>query len=123
MSKQILVGKLDVRYRKKNEKTYPLIVLERKDGEVGKYGLLWIRYIMKKYPQRYETLLQFGELHSKAKEVNEVAYELFEDIENEWLDEHRQKESCSFKELYQLHTMARTVAEEVVLQDAVNCFH
>lgn len=123
MSKQILVGKLDVKYQKKNGETYPFIVLERKDGEVGKYGLLWIRYIMKKYPQRYETLLQFGELHSKAAVVNEVAYELLEDIENEWLVEHRQKESCSFKELYQLHTMARTVAEEVVLQDVVNCFH
>lgn len=123
MSKQILVGKLDVRYRKKNGDTYPFLVLERQDEEVGKYGLLWIRYIMKKYPKRYETLLQFGELHSKATEVNKVAYELLEDIENEWLDEHRQMASCSFKELYQLRTMARMVAEEVVLQDVVNCFH
>ena len=61
--------------------------------------------------------------YEKVSATLRDTFTLLEDIENEWLDEHRQKESCSFKELYQLHTMARTVAEEVVLQDVVNCFH
>ena len=29
----------------------------------------------------------------------------------------------SFVEMYQLRTQARMIAEEVVLHDAVNCFH
>ena len=55
--------------------------------------------------------------------VNEVAYELLEDIENEWLRKHKPKQSNSFVEMYLLRTQARMIAEEVVLHDVVNCFH
>ena len=55
--------------------------------------------------------------------VNEVAYELLEDIENEWLRKHKPKQSNSFVEMYQLRTQARMIAEEVVLHDVVDCFH
>ena len=75
------------------------------------------------YPQRYRSLVRFGELHDKAAEVNEVAYELLEDIENEWLRKHKPKQSNSFVEMYLLRTQARMIAEEVVLHDVVNCFH
>ena len=80
-------------------------------------------YIQKEYPQRYRSLLRFGELHDKATEVNEVAYELLEDIENEWLHKHKPKQLNSFVEMYQLRTQARMIAEEVVLHDVVDCFH
>ena len=55
--------------------------------------------------------------------VNEVAYELLEDIENEWLSKHKPKQANSFVEMYRLRTQARMIAEEVVLNDVVNCFH
>ena len=55
--------------------------------------------------------------------VNEVAYELLEDIENEWLRKHKPKHANSFVEMYRLRTQARMIAEEVVLHDVVNCFH
>ena len=55
--------------------------------------------------------------------VNEVAYELLEDIEKEWLGEHKPKQANSFVEMYRLRTQARIIAEEVVLHDVVNCFH
>ena len=53
----------------------------------------------------------------------EVAHELLEDIENEWLRKHKPKHANSFVEMYQLRTQARMIAEEVVLHDVVNCFH
>lgn len=65
---------------------------------------------------------EVGELHDKAAEVNEVAYELLEDIEKEWLGEHKPKQANSFVEMYRLRTQARIIAEEVVLHDVVNCF-
>ncbi len=89
----------------------------------GKYGYMWIDYIRTEYPQRYKSLVRFGELHDKAAEVNEVAYELLEDIEKEWLSEHKPKQANSFMEMYRLRTQARMIAEEVVLHDVVNCFH
>lgn len=125
MSEQTLFEKLGVRYREKDGILYPLISVEIKEenADIGKYGRLWMKYIQSEYPQRYRSLVRFGELRSKAIEVNEVAYELLEDIENEWLKKHKPKNKNSFTEMYRLRTQARLVAEEVVLHDVVNCFH
>lgn len=125
MSEQTLFEKLGVQYREKDGILYPLITVEIKeeDADIGKYGRLWMKYIQSEYPQRYRSLVRFGELHNKAVEVNEVAYELLEDIENEWLMKHKPKDKNSFMEIYRLRTQARLVAEEVVLHDVVNCFH
>ena len=75
------------------------------------------------YRRNIRSLVRFGKLHDKATKVNEVAYELLEDIENEWLRKHKPKQSNSFVEMYQVRTQARMIAEEVVLHDVVNCFH
>ena len=125
MREQSLFEKLGVPYREKDGIFYPLITVEIKeeDAGIGKYGRLWMKYIQSEYPQRYRSLVRFGELHSKAVEVNEVAYGLLEDIENEWLMKHKPKDKNSFMEMYRLRTQARLVAEEVVLHDVVNCFH
>lgn len=125
MSEQSLFEKLGVPYREKGGIFYPLITVEIKeeDADIGKYGRLWMEYIQSEYPQRYRSLVRFGELHSKAAEVNEVAYELLEDIESEWLKQHKLRDKNSFKEMYRLRTQARMVAEEVVLHDVVTCFH
>ena len=125
MSEQTLFEKLGVRYREEGGILYPLISVEIKEenADIGKYGRLWMKYIQSEYPQRYRSLVRFDELHSKAIEVNEVAYELLEDIENEWLMKHKPKDKNSFMEIYRLRTQARLVAEEVVLHDVVNCFH
>lgn len=125
MSGQTVFEKIGVKYREKDGILYPLITIEIKEEytDLGKYGRMWMQYIQSEYPERYRSLERFGELHSKAAEVNEVAYELLEDIENEWLSKHRPQNKNSFVEMYQLRTQARMMAEEVVLHDVVNCFH
>ena len=125
MSEETLFEKLGVKYIENDGIFYPLIALcgEKKNTDVGKYGPMWSDYIRTEYPQRYKSLVRFGELHDKAAEVNEVAYELLEDIENEWLSKHKPKHANSFVEMHQLRTQARMIAEEVVLHDVVNCFH
>ena len=125
MSEQTLFEKLGVRYIEEDGILYPLISVEIKEENagIGKYGRLWLEYIKSEYPQRYRSLVRFGELNSKAIEVNEVAYELLEDIEDEWLSQHKPKNKNSFMEMYRPRTQARMVAEEVVLHDVVNCFH
>lgn len=125
MNEQTVFEKIGVKYREKDGILYPLITVETKEEctDIGKYGRMWMQYIQSEYPERYRSLVRFGELHSKASEVNEVAYELLEDIENEWLSKHRPQNKNSFVEMYQLRTQARLMAEEVVLHDVVNCFH
>ena len=104
MSEETLFEKLGVKYIEKDGIFYPLITLggEEKNIDVGKYGHMWIDYIRTEYPRRYRSLVRFSELHDKAAEVNEVAYELLEDIENEWLRKHKPKQSNSFVEMYLL---------------------
>ena len=82
MSEETLFEKLGVKYIEKDGIFYPLIALcgEKKNTDVGKYGHMWIDYIRTEYPQRYKSLVRFGELHDKAAEVNEVAYELLEQL-------------------------------------------
>lgn len=115
--------KLGVRYEERDGIFYPLISVEMKNVNVGKYGHLWIEYIKAEYPQRYRSLVRFCELREKAAEVNEVAYELLEDVENEWLRTHKPRNRNSFAEIYKLRMQARLMAEEVVMHDVVNCFH
>ena len=104
MSEETLFEKLGVKYIEKDGIFYPLITLsgEVNSTDVGKYGRMWMDYIQKEYPQRYRSLVRFGELYVKATEVNEVAYELLEDIENECWSKHKSKRANSFVEIYQL---------------------
>ena len=70
MSEETLFEKLGVKYIEKDGIFYPLITLggEENSTDVGKYGRMWMDYIQKEYPQRYRSLLRFGELHDKATE-------------------------------------------------------
>ena len=125
MGQKTLFEKLGVQYEERDGLLYPLIKMDIKeeDVNVGKYGRMWMQYLKLEYPQRYRNLLRFGELKYKAVEVNEVVYDLLEDIETEWLQNHKPKNRNSFVEMYKLRTEARLMAEEVVLHDVVNCFH
>ena len=124
MNKKTIFERLNVKYAEKDGFLRPLLTQKiEQECDVGKYGLLWMKYIRSEYPKRYTSLLRFGELKSKAAEVNEVAYDLLDDIEREWLNKHNPKNRNSFKEIYQLRTEARTIAEEVVMHDIVHCYH
>lgn len=48
--------------------------VEDKNNDVGKYGRMWMKYMQEEYPVRYRSLVRFCELHSKAAQVNELAY-------------------------------------------------
>ena len=68
MSEETLFEKLGVKYIEKDGIFYPLITLggEENSTDVGKYGRMWMDYIQKEYPQRYRSLVRFGELHDKV---------------------------------------------------------
>ena len=124
VNKKTIFERLNVKYEEKDGFLCPLIKQEvGQKCDVGKYGLLWMKYIRSEYPKRYTSLLRFGELNKKAAEVNEVAYDLLDDIEREWLNKHKPKNRNSFQEIHQLRTEARAIAEEVVMHDVVHCYH
>ncbi len=126
MKEETIFEKLGIEYQEVDGIFYPILSVPPEDNQclnVGKYGRMWIEHIKITYPQRYRSLLRFGELKERAEMVNETAYELLEDIEVRWLNEHRPKNSNSFLEQLHLRNQARMMAEEVVLHDVVRQFH
>lgn len=126
MKEETIFEKLGIEYQEVDEIFYPILSVPPEDNQclnVGKYGRMWIEHIKITYPQRYRSLLRFGELKEGAEMVNETAYELLEDIEVRWLNKHRPKNQNSFIEQLHLRNQARMMAEEVVLHDVVRQFH
>lgn len=126
MKEETIFEKLGIEYQEIEGIFYPILSAPSADSQclnVGKYGCMWIEHIKMTYPQRYRSLVRFGELKERAEMVNETAYELLEDIEVRWLNKHRPKNSNSFIEHLHLRNQARMMAEEVVLHDVVRQFH
>ncbi len=110
---------LGVAYEERDGLFYPVVSMERESVNVGKYGLLWMKYIKENAPDRYKSLLRFGKLEEKALEVNEDAYEMLESIEQRYLDSHKPVNPASTIEMWKLREQARMVAEETVLSAIV----
>lgn len=126
MKEETIFEKLGIEYQEIEGIFYPILSAPSEDSKclnVGKYGRMWIEHIKITYPQRYRTLVRFGELKERAEMVNETAFELLEDIEVRWLNKHRPKNLNSFIEQLHLRNQARMMAEEVVLHDVVRQFH
>ena len=58
-------------------------------ADIGKYGHLWICYMKENHPDRYRHHVRMGQLHIKAKEVNEEAYEMLDRIVGKYLAKHK----------------------------------
>ncbi len=120
-----IYGQMGGTYTEKNGLLYPnIFVLNTvEDIAVGKYGLLWIRFMKDTYPDRSRHLIRIGQIYSKAVEVNEDAYDLLDTITEKYLREHKPMNSASTMEMWNLREQARCMAEEVVFMDIVYRFH
>lgn len=111
-------------YTEVNGVFYPdIAVSEESDVWVGKYGLLWIDYMKSNYSDRYKHHIRMGTLNAKAFEVNEEAYEMLEEIVNQYLAKHKPQNSASTMEMWRLREQAKQMAEDVVLRDIVCQYH
>ena len=103
---------------------YQILKLTEEKEEVrGRYGRLGVEYMEKTMQVEYRKLIRTGQIISKAREVNEMAYERLEDIENGWLSSHRPKNHNSFIEQLQLRNQGRELAHEVVMEEVIKRNH
>lgn len=116
-------------YTEKDGILYPNILIGEEKTETmqnvfsGKYGDLWKKYLKENKPERYYDLVRTGQLKQKAVEVNEEANEMLERIMQQYLQKHKPENLDSTMEMWQLREQAKAMAEEVVLQDIVYCYH
>lgn len=88
----------------------------------GKYGDLWKKYMKENQPERCYHLVRTGQLKQKAAEVNEKANEMLDRIMQQYLKSIKQNPDSTM-EMWQFQEQAKVMAEEVVLQDIVYCYH
>lgn len=112
-------------YIEKDGLLYPNLSMEQEPEQitVGKYGLLWISYMKETYPDRYRHHIRMGQLHSRAAEVNEEAYEMLDSISEKYLKKHKPVNSNSTMEMWKLKEQAKQIAEEEVYETVVYRFH
>ena len=112
-------------YFEKDGLLYPNLSMEQEPEQitVGKYGLLWISYMKETYPDRYRHHIRMGQLHSRAAEVNEEAYEMLDSISEKYLKKHKPVNSNSMMEMWKLREQAKQIAEEEVYETVVYRFH
>lgn len=122
------IEKFGIEYEEREDGfLYPLIepikTEEEQLADTGRFGRMWAKYMKDRYPVRYRILLRNEELGARANEVNEYAYDLYDDIVSDWIRSHKPENSNSFTEILRIRTQATMMAEEMVLVDVVNMWH
>ena len=120
------MAEMALKYREENGLLYPIIGRPDQEEEMkslGKYGRMATRYLKENEPERYRSLMRFGKLAGKMKEVDGEANRLLDEIEESYLKKNRPKDSSSTMEMWKIREQARMQAEEIVLQQVVMKFH
>lgn len=112
-------------YTEKDGLFYPNLLGEQETEhiEVGKYGGLWISFMMENYLDRYRHHIRMGQLQSMAAEVNEEAYEMLDSISEKYLKKHKPVNPESTMEMWKLREQAKRIAEEEVYETVVYRFY
>ena len=113
-------------YREENGIYYP--DLQQREGEgnprnLGKYGMLAARYLRENEPERYRTLMRFGKLTEKMREVDEEANDLLDLLMKKYLKSHKPKDPRSTMEMWRIREQGMMQAEEIVLNQIVYANH
>lgn len=86
---------------------------------LGKYGQMRLKYLKEHKPNMYSLLRMNGELMEHCHKINDEANKMAMLIEEQYLEKNPIPENCSFMDRVGYYNIARSVAEEVVLQEIV----
>ena len=107
----------------KDELYYPDLILPKETmKDIGRYGLIWLRYLQECQRHEYIKLVLAGKLHEHLSQVNEECYERVEQlveqmkITTEVTEELKRADQMKWVGL--VNNM-RSAAEEIVLKEIV----
>ncbi len=114
---------VELEYEEVDGILYPKIQISNdvKDDErpLGKYGQMRLKYLKEHKPCMYREMLVNGELMEHCHRVNDEANDMAMLIEEQYLKKNPIPEDCEFMDRVGYYNVARSVAEEVVLNDIV----
>lgn len=86
---------------------------------LGKYGQMRLKYLKEHKPNMYSLLRMNGELIEHCHKINDEANEMAILIEEQYLKRNPIPKDCGFMNRVRLYNTARSMAEEVLLNDVV----
>ncbi len=114
---------VELEYEEVDGILYPKIQVSNdvKDDErpLGKYGGMRLIYLKEHKPRMYREMLVNGELMEHCHRVNDEANKMAMLIEEQYHKKNPIPEDSGFMDRVGYYNIARSVAEEVVLNDIV----
>lgn len=103
---------------------YPNIQMaEPSEITLGKYGIMAMEYLKENHYERYRTMVRFGILKEKMKEVEEEANRLQDRLMEDYLKKHKPQDTSSTMEMWKIREQGMRMAEEIVLHQIVYRYH
>ena len=111
---------IDLEYTEIDGLLYPKIEtgMEHIEGDLGKYGVLRLRYLHEHRHALYRNLLLTGKLAQHCKAIDIAAFEQSEQIQSAWLETHPMPLEDTLERV-RLRTQAQMLADEIVTAELV----
>lgn len=114
------MAKIELDYIEIDGLLYPNIEtgMENIEADLGKYGILRLRYLCEVKPTMYRELLLTGKLAQHCQAVDRASFEQSEQIQAAWLETHPLPPEDTMERI-QLRTQAQMIADEIVTADLI----
>lgn len=110
---------IELEYTEIDGLLYPNIEtgIESIENDLGKYGILRLRFLHKYKPALYRKLLLTGKLAQHCNKIEHSAFEIAERIQAQYLEQH--PAPIEGMERIQTFTLAQSTADEIVLTELI----
>lgn len=114
------MAKIELDYIEIDGLLYPNIEtgMEHIEGDLGKYGILRLRYLHEHKRSLYRELFLTGKLAQHCKAIDIAAFEQSEQIQAAWLETHLMPIEDT-QERIRLRVQAQMIADEIVTTELI----
>lgn len=115
------MAKIELDYIEIDGLLYPNIEtgMEHIETDLGKYGILRLRYLHEHKSELYRELFLTGKLAQHCKAIDQIAFEQSEQIQAAWLEVHPIPLEDALERI-RLRTQAQMIADEIVMTELAN---
>ncbi|MGN6714001.1 TnpV protein [Anaerocolumna jejuensis] len=114
------MAKFEFEYTEIDGLLYPNIEIEEKEklADLGKYGLLRLKYLHEQKPEIYRELLLTGKLAEHCIAIQKTAFDMAERIRTDYLKAHPMPEDDAMERI-RLSEQEQEIADECVFYDLI----
>lgn len=114
------MAKIELNYFEKDGLLYPFVEtgMEHLESELGKYGILCLRFLHEHKHEMYTELLFSGKLAEHCASIDKAAFEQAECIRADYLDKHPMPFENTMDRI-RISTQAQMVADEIVIAELI----